>query len=554
MLFGDDLVAGHGRASPAAPNVFIYVDKTKTRAETQMNMNLILDPMPIQFQFIAFPRYCLSKAKQLAGPTEIAANEEKGATLQLDLTLCLATSMDSPEKEQRALRRARGDEPTPRRPISTPVCDVDKDDGAHPQNGGAIIICDGCKERERKRSERKKKRDPDGPKEDEWNGYYDRRIIFINEPEYKPWQHVDSDHLHGPEAKKVDVQIRIACYCRHQEEKCPAGYKIIFTFRDPKGDVVVQKISDLLHVSDDHKNRETAAVESQPTDLIIYPPTHLDHMPPQYGTVFDWTAPYEIYSSQPTTPVVTHYTNTVSPMDTQLPNGLSPDGLPRNALSPLDTQFLANGLSQNCLSQNALSPLDTQSPPYSLSQNGLSQNGLSQNGLPQNSLFQDAFSPMDTPLPGDCLPQNGFPQNTLSRMQTQFSQIGLPFMMPRVSHQSNMIYGGGAVTAPTPSPAYTTHQRHQSYYNTPMMSPIEHFPTQAGYPLHRGTSLESFNMHFPNTHTPQSTYYPPFASQPPSRAQSRAASPSWENGTHRSKKMCGVPIPHYFIPDDDDTQ
>jgi hypothetical protein len=420
------------------PKVNIYMDKVKTRAETQIKTTVILDPLPRRYQFIGFGRYTLSKSKQLASADEVIANEEGDATLRVDLTLVLATALDSDARVQRALRRARDEETTPSRSITTPVSEIDKDDPAHPQNGGAVIICDGCKERERKRYDRKKKRNPD--EEDEWNSYEDRRIIMINEKEYKRWQDVEAEHQSGAEAKKVEFAMRITCYCRHQEEKSPVGYKVIFTFRDTKQNVVVQKISDLIQITDDHKNREAPAPEPLTTELSINLPGRLENMPSQYTPMYNtYASGYSMYS-QPSTPVLAQFANAISPMDTQ------------------------------------------------------------------------------------------FPQNAHS------------LLAPQASHQSAFMYGGGAVAAPTPVPSYATHQRYQSYSNTPTLSPTDQYPPQVGYPLQRGFSLESFNTMYPGMQSQQNMYSQPFASQPPSRNVSRPASPSWIQGpaSARAKKIRGT--------------
>ncbi|KAH8716974.1 hypothetical protein GQ44DRAFT_624359 [Phaeosphaeriaceae sp. PMI808] len=429
------------------PKVFIFVDKTKTRAETQIKTLLVLDPLPPQAQWVRFQRHTLSKSKQLATSDEIEANEDGGASIRVDLTLVCATAVEKQEGLERALRRARGEEDMPRRPRGTQVSEIDKDDAVHPQNGGAVVICEGCKERERKRYDRKKKRNQE--EENEWTNYEDDRIIMINEKEFKRWQEVE-DPQHGPDARKVEFAMRITCYCRHQEEKNPVGYKVIFTFRDVKNNVLAQKVSEIIQITDDHKNRELPMAETITTDLGIHPPNRQENLPCQYSIPMynypDQTV-YGMYS-QPTTPIAPQFANALSPMDTLYSHGANP-------------------------------------------------------AVPQQP-----------------------------------------------SHQSAFTFGAAPIAAPAPS--YASHQRYQSYSNTPMLSPTEQFAAPVSFPLHRPHSMDSFSAAFANMYPQANQYSQPFASQPPSRNVSRPASPSWEQGASRSKKMRAVP--GFFMVEDPDNE
>jgi hypothetical protein len=432
------------------PKVSILVDRTKTRAETQIKTVLVLDPLPRQYQWARFPRHTLSKSKQLASSDEIEANESGNSAVRIDLRLVCATAVEKEEGLHLALRRARGEAHMPTRQPGQQVSEIDKDDPAHPQNGGAVIICEGCKERERKRYDRKKKRNQE--EENEWSNYEDQRIIMINEKEFKRWQDAEQGS-YGPEAKKVEFAMRITCYCRHQEEKSPVGYKVIFTFRDSNSTVLAQSVSEIIQITDDHKNRELPMVSNITTDLSVHPPSREETVPAQQYSMpmYNYSAApvYGMYSSQPTTPILSQFQNPMSPMD------------------------------------------------------------------------------------------------------GHYAQPANSGMGSQMSHPSAFAFTAGPIApqAPAPAPSYASHQRYQSYSNTPMLSPTEQFVAPAGFPLHRPHSMDSFSAAFANMYTPQNSYSQPFASQPPSRNVSRPASPSWDQGPSRAKKM--RPVNPFFIEDPD---
>ncbi|KAF1997227.1 hypothetical protein P154DRAFT_525034 [Amniculicola lignicola CBS 123094] len=320
------------------PQVHIVPDKTKTRAETQIKVQLTLDPLDQRYEYIHFPRKSLAKPKLLASADERKDIEARGEALHLELLLVCAMAVEKPERLEEALRRGRGEEPAPRRPANIPVTEVDKEDPAHPQNGGEVIICEGCKERERKRYDRKKKRAED---EDEWWEYESERVIMINEKEYKKWKDLEAgDHTHSASAKQVEFAMRIACYCRHQEEKTPAGYRVIFTFKDRLGDLVAQQASDIFLITDDHKNKDSS------TELPRILTGHPSYMPPgfhpnvvpiyQYPNQFamdqfNQAAPMSAYSQPvtPLTPLVPNFHTPISPsLEGHFPQGNTGTGPP----------------------------------------------------------------------------------------------------------------------------------------------------------------------------------------------------------------------------------
>jgi hypothetical protein len=421
--------------------VFIGLDKNKNRAETQIKTTLTLDPLPAQYQWIRFPRQNLAKPKQMASTEEAEANEKNNYTTRLQLTLVLATAVEKADGLERAFRRARGEEPTPRRPRGVAITDIAKDDTCHPQNGGAVIICEGCKEREAKRFNRKKKREADDEKE--WTSYEDDRIIMINEKEFKRWTDNENPE-YAMNAKKVEFVMRITCYCRHQEDKSPVGYRVIFTFKDVNDNVLAQEISEIVQITDDHKNKDNPPEAL--TSLTIPSGVH-DSMPMSY------TVPIAEYS-----PTV-------------------------------------------CSSQYSLptTPIVPQAP-----------------GLPHS---QSMFFPRDA----------------------QYSRMMNTPAPTQVPNQTAMGFYGTAMPAPAaPTQQYATHQRGQSYFQPPMLSPTaDQMSVQAGYALHRPHSLDSFSQACNFQFSPQASY-PQMYSQPPSRATSRPASPTWDQG-RGPKKMRAQP-------------
>ena len=433
--------------------VFIALDKNKNRAETQIKTTVTMDPLSPHYQWIRFPRQNLAKPKQMASTEEVDANEKNNCTARLQLTLVLATAVENPDGLERALRRARGDEPTPRRPRGVAITDIAKDDRCHPQNGGAVIICEGCKEREAKRFNRKKKREADDEKE--WSSYEDDRIIMINEKEFKRWQDNDSPD-HSMNAKKVEFVMRITCYCRHQEDKSPVGYRVIFTFKDVNDNLLAQEISEIVQITDDHKNKESP---SETLSSLTIPTGPHDNMPMQQ---------YAIPMSE--------YSPTVCSSQYSLPT----------------------------------TPIVTQAP-----------------GLPHS---QSMFFPREAQYP---------------RMMNSAAAVSQAPNQP-----GGMGFYSTAMPAPAPTQQYATHQRGQSYFSPSMLSPTgEQMPAQAGYVLHRPHSLDSFPQAYNFNYTAQPSYPQIYSSQPPSRATSRPASPTWDQG-RGAKKMRSQPAAGFMLFED----
>lgn len=212
------------------PQLHVNPIPAKSRVETQISIKLTLDPMPPGVTKLHLPTESISKAKLLAKEVIKAPD-----TYELLTMLVCTSAMQNPEFRARALRVASGEEVLPKtegRRRSSAVDaknkqddSVDPSDPNLPQNGGEVKICDNCINRERKRAARKKQRKQE--EEDLWNSYEKDRVVVFNTTEYQnfhaptPFKDEPNDNLmlFSDAAMQVDAPMRIACYCRHMNEK-----------------------------------------------------------------------------------------------------------------------------------------------------------------------------------------------------------------------------------------------------------------------------------------------------------------------------------------------
>jgi len=217
------------------PRLTIHPTPHKSRVETQIQIKMTLFPMPQGIKRLHLPAHTISKPKLLAKPPPAKAPD----MLELYTTLVCTSAMQDPHKMKRAFSRAaRGNvdvkKPEPRRSSSGESTTVAEDED-HPLNGGPVHICEGCILRERKRAARKKSKKPE--EEEPWQKDEAKRIIVFNTTEVKEWTAPsdpnESDSGEIPiqgaivppdNAMQVDVPMRIACYCRHQNEKMGFQY------------------------------------------------------------------------------------------------------------------------------------------------------------------------------------------------------------------------------------------------------------------------------------------------------------------------------------------
>ena len=233
-------------ASPVtsgSPRLTISNFGPKTRVETQHILKYTLDPLPPGITKLHLQRYSISKPKMMAKPAPARSPD----TLELFATVVCSSAMQNEEKYRRAFARARkplGEqvEHCPSSNKETVGLDkkdadnTDEDDEDRPLNGGPVLICKGCVEREVRRVERRKTIIPD--EQLEWEELGGQRTIVFNRNEMQEWtspsefapksnprkekfphmRHYDIEPNFSARAMQVDIPTRISCYCRHHSE------------------------------------------------------------------------------------------------------------------------------------------------------------------------------------------------------------------------------------------------------------------------------------------------------------------------------------------------
>ncbi|OJJ49868.1 hypothetical protein ASPZODRAFT_149327 [Penicilliopsis zonata CBS 506.65] len=240
----------------------VHPTSLKSRVETQIPIRLTLFPLPKGAKRLRLPTHTISKPKFLA-PIDTARSPE---TLELYTSLVCTSAMQDQDKLKKAFARARG-ETNHRSSSSSPKIDEDSQQPEEdkPLDGGEVKICNGCIQRERKRASRKKQRKPE---EDElFQKDEDKRVIVFNTNEIKDWAEPSKNAVPSyndtpapivpPGAVQVELPMRIACYCRHQNEKL--GFQVIFTVKDYEDNVIAQAITNSIMITDDHKTHAPPA-------------------------------------------------------------------------------------------------------------------------------------------------------------------------------------------------------------------------------------------------------------------------------------------------------
>ena len=267
-------------SSEKPPHLTIYPTSLKSRVETQIPIKMTLSPLPVGVTKLRLPSHTVSKLKFLAKPEA----ERSPEILELYTSLVCTSAMQDPAKLDRAFARARGEEVGPLArpsPASSSASQTSKDDDEKPLNGGVVKICSGCIQRERKRASRKKQKKPD--EEEIFQKDEERRVIVFNTNEIKEWIEPSRDGQGSalgqpnisppslpPGAMQVELPMRIACYCRHQNEKL--GFQVIFTIRDCTDKVVAQAMTNSIMITDDHKTHNGPPAVSTPPAAVPLPP------------------------------------------------------------------------------------------------------------------------------------------------------------------------------------------------------------------------------------------------------------------------------------------
>jgi hypothetical protein len=249
-----------------APRLTVHPTSLKSRVETQIPIILTLSHLPEGAKKIKLPTHTVSKPKFLIK----GEHESDPEVLELHTSLVCTSAMQDKVKLNRALARSRGEDLPPfskPSPASSTTSSSSKDDEDKPLNGGEVKICTGCIQRERKRASRKKQKKPE--EEEAFQRDEERRVVVFNTSQIKEWVDVHKEAAEGtakppprassapPGAMQVELPMRIACYCRHQNEKL--GFQVIFTVKDHVGRVIAQTLTNPIMITDDHKTHNQPA-------------------------------------------------------------------------------------------------------------------------------------------------------------------------------------------------------------------------------------------------------------------------------------------------------
>ena len=260
------------------PRLTVHPTSLKSRVETQIPIKLTLSFLPPGAKKLRLPTHTVSKPKFLA-KGEVDRSSE---ILELYTSLVCTSAMQDPVRLNRALARARGEELGPYTrpsPASSTTTSSSQDDEEKPLNGGEVRICSGCIQRERKRASRKKQKKPE--EEEMFQRDEEKRVVVFNTSEIKEWAEVLRDQpasangMPSPQpppasAMQVELPMRIACYCRHQNEKM--GFQVIFTIKDSRERMIAQALTNPIMITDDHKTHNApTSVQQMPAPLPTAP-------------------------------------------------------------------------------------------------------------------------------------------------------------------------------------------------------------------------------------------------------------------------------------------
>ena len=200
-------------SSGPRPVLLIHPTALKSRVEIQIPIRMSLYPAPPGVKKLRLPTHTISKPKFLAKPD----TERSPEVLELHTSLFCTSAMQDEKKRANAFELAAGNKTAEQAGIQEEKA----------LEGAEVKICAGCIQRERKRASRKKQRKPD---EDElFQKSEEKRVIVFNTNEMKDWTEpaTNSPPCYSdisapnvpPDSLQVELPMRIACYCRHQNEK-----------------------------------------------------------------------------------------------------------------------------------------------------------------------------------------------------------------------------------------------------------------------------------------------------------------------------------------------
>jgi hypothetical protein len=238
----------------SAPILTIQQTPLKSRVETQINLDLCLSPLPQGITKLHLPTHTISKPKLLIKPSP----EKSPDMLELHTMLVCSSAVENPKILGEALERAKQASIGRLRP------QIGDNSDLGPLEGGEVNICTGCIARERKRAARKKVKKVE--EEESWAKDEAKRVIVFNTAEIKTWEPLlptDPD-ASNPSKMKVGLPMRIACYCRHQNEKL--GFRVILTVTDYQDKFVAQVITSSVMITDDHKTHAATSPPSIASD------------------------------------------------------------------------------------------------------------------------------------------------------------------------------------------------------------------------------------------------------------------------------------------------
>ena len=255
------------------PRLTVHPTSLKSRVETQIPIRMTLSYLPTGVTKLRLPTHTVSKPKFLAKP-EVERCPE---ILELHVSLVCTSAMQDSVRLDRAFARARGEDLAPLgrpSPASSNGSQSSADDEEKPLNGGEVRICSGCIQRERKRASRKKQKKPE--EEEQFQKDEEKRIVVFNTNELKEWVEPSRDAPTGsasppPGAVQVELPMRIACYCRHQNEKL--GFQVIFTIKDYRDKVIAQAMTNSIMITDDHKTHNAPPLQPQMSAALPNAPT-----------------------------------------------------------------------------------------------------------------------------------------------------------------------------------------------------------------------------------------------------------------------------------------